>query len=572
MKRLIASAALSAVVWSAPQVRAVSATFSPSKDNTLFEESAALSNGAGPYLFAGTILNGPKRRAVMAFDLSSIPSGATINSASLTLSVSLSRGLTTLGLHRALQNWGEGDSNSGDPGGMGTAAQTNDATWSHTFYDSASWSNAGGDYASTATTTSPAPFFGTFTISSTPQLVADLQGWLSSPATNFGWFLIGNESAAGNAVRLDSSENSDVSVRPRLTIDYSVAAPASQYAADADANWDNSSAWTGGVPNAPDTLVTLGSVITAPRTITLDTARTVGAIGFDSTHRYTIAGAGSLTLDGSSCAITVSSGSHSIDVPLILTRNTVMDVTAAASVLSLSAAPAMAAETRLTKTGPGTLQVKHIRGDELQINNGAVKVHSDGTDAGTSRIVSLSVSGGGKLDLADNDLVLGEGGSISAQSVRQMLVDALLTSSAATGARGLGYADNAVLNLTMFSGQTVDAGNVLVKYTYLGDADLNGQVDVADLGSLASAWQTSALWTSGDFDYSGFVDVADLGMLASDWQAGVGSPLGPTLQEALASLGLPSASVPEPAEIGWLLAIIVLKCRRHRRRVRATAS
>jgi hypothetical protein len=91
---------------------------------------------------------------------------------------------------------------------------------------------------------------------------------------------------------------------------------------------------------------------------------------------------------------------------------------------------------------------------------------------------------------------------------------------------------------------------------------------VADLGKLASNWQTSAVWTGGDFDYSGFVDVADLGMLASNWQAGVGSPLAPTPAEALASFGLPAA-VPEPAS-GVIAAAAQVALRR-RRRPRAPA-
>jgi hypothetical protein len=88
---------------------------------------------------------------------------------------------------------------------------------------------------------------------------------------------------------------------------------------------------------------------------------------------------------------------------------------------------------------------------------------------------------------------------------------------------------------------------VPVRYTYPGDANLRGQVDIADLGRLAAAWQTSADWVNGDFDYSGFVDISDLGILATNWQAGVGSPLGPSLDEALASVGLSGTSVTEPA-------------------------
>jgi hypothetical protein len=110
-----------------------------------------------------------------------------------------------------------------------------------------------------------------------------------------------------------------------------------------------------------------------------------------------------------------------------------------------------------------------------------------------------------------------------------------------------------VLAKTSFGGQTVDASSILIKYTYAGDANLDGQVDITDLGNLATAWQTAGPWTSGDFDYNNFVDITDLGMLATNWQQGVGSPLrpgAPSLSEALASLGLPSNAVPEPASVG----------------------
>jgi hypothetical protein len=116
-----------------------------------------------------------------------------------------------------------------------------------------------------------------------------------------------------------------------------------------------------------------------------------------------------------------------------------------------------------------------------------------------------------------------------------------------------------------FRGQEVPGSYQIVKYTYYGDADLDGKVDIADLGRLASNWQLGGVWSSGDFDYNGTVDVNDLGLLAGNWQAGVGNPLGPSFQDALSSMGLPSASVPEPASVGLVLAA-ALKC--HRRRGR----
>jgi hypothetical protein len=62
-----------------------------------------------------------------------------------------------------------------------------------------------------------------------------------------------------------------------------------------------------------------------------------------------------------------------------------------------------------------------------------------------------------------------------------------------------------------------------------GDADRDRDVDVNDLGILASNWQQSPRsFSQGDFDYSGTVDVNDLGILASHWQQQLAAPSAPT--------------------------------------------
>jgi autotransporter-associated beta strand protein len=176
--------------------------------------------------------------------------------------------------------------------------------------------------------------------------------------------------------------------------------------------------------------------------------------------------------------------------------------------------------------------------------------------------------GGGASAFADiqaGNLVLDyNGGSSVGSTVQGILTagyaltdkfsDGQIRSTTDTAAIGLGWKDDSV------------AKQVLVKRTWYGDADLNGLVDVADLGILASNWQTSQIWIGGDFDYSGMVDVNDLGLLASNWQAGVGAPLGAgSLAEALASLGLPSASVPEPAMLGVTMVGALGALRRRRK-------
>jgi hypothetical protein len=149
--------------------------------------------------------------------------------------------------------------------------------------------------------------------------------------------------------------------------------------------------------------------------------------------------------------------------------------------------------------------------------------------------------------------------------VREHLRTGRLTSSSADAQHRIGYADNATMHLTNFEGQTVGDNAVLLKFTYAGDTNLDGDVDANDLGQLALSWQHSGTWANGDLNYDGFVDISDLYLLASTWQLGVNNPLpGSSLGAALASFGLP-AVVPEPGALSLLgLCGATLLARRRR--------
>ena len=202
-------------------------TLEPIRDNTLIESSTgSLSNGAGSHIFAGRTgqASGSVRRALLAFDISSnIPTGSTIDSVSLTLRASrtASSALQAVVLRKVLSDWGEGGSKAARGEGEGAAATPGEATWVHRFFDSTLWSSAGGDFSSTPSASRSVGGIGTYTWSSA-QMIADVQAWVDSPASNFGWLLKGkgDELQSRTSKRFDSRENPTEANRPKLTIQF----------------------------------------------------------------------------------------------------------------------------------------------------------------------------------------------------------------------------------------------------------------------------------------------------------------------------------------------------------------
>ncbi|MFM9959227.1 MAG: DNRLRE domain-containing protein [Phycisphaerales bacterium] len=201
-------------------------------DNTLYEESGGgLSNALGPNIFAGQTRFAGPRRAVIEFDVSSIPSNATIVSATMTLN--LTRAISDGNIqtaHRVLAGWGEGTSSSGpdefaNPGGSGELSTTGDATWVHRFFSGTNWTTPGGDFAPTASASAVVDSFtGPYNWTG-PGMAADVQGWIADASTNHGWLILGTEGAGQNAKRYASRENTNPALRPVLTVTYTVPPP-----------------------------------------------------------------------------------------------------------------------------------------------------------------------------------------------------------------------------------------------------------------------------------------------------------------------------------------------------------
>ena len=103
--------------------------------------------------------------------------------------------------------------------------------------------------------------------------------------------------------------------------------------------------------------------------------------------------------------------------------------------------------------------------------------------------------------------------------------------------------------------------DILVKYTYYGDANLDGKVDGSDYSRIDSSYvmeQTSHTsvsgWFNGDFNYDGVVNGSDYTLIDNAFNT-QGAQLSdelatPTYLIAGGTLGV--SSVPEPTTLGLL--------------------
>lgn len=194
-----------------------------SKDNTLYENAnGSISSGCGEFMYVGRTNNGSLRRGILQFDVAgSLPPGATVVSASLKLRVTRTQADSqTIAVHRLLAGWGEGSSTpSTSGGGSGGPAADGDATWLHTFFDTATWASPGGDFASEASAEKAVAGEASWRWSS-DQMVTDVQGWLDDPESNYGWILVGNESTNQTTKKFASRENGNEDHHPVLTVEF----------------------------------------------------------------------------------------------------------------------------------------------------------------------------------------------------------------------------------------------------------------------------------------------------------------------------------------------------------------
>jgi autotransporter-associated beta strand protein len=201
---------------------------------------------------------------------------------------------------------------------------------------------------------------------------------------------------------------------------------------------------------------------------------------------------------------------------------------------------------------PGTTPTTRTLGSVSVGSSGAVTVTLSSVDftPATLEPTSLTIAVGGTVDLKDNILVAPGASTDALNLIIGATTGHVITTDAPLA---VGYGD-------------AGGGNFKMRATLLGDSDLDGKVNVADLANLAGNFGQSAgmLWINGDFDYNGNVNVADLADLAGNFgktlAGGTGIGGG-----AAAPAAISAAAVPEPASIGVLsIALLGLASRRRR--------
>ena len=170
-------------------------------------------------------------------------------------------------------------------------------------------------------------------------------------------------------------------------------------------NWVDASNWSAGIPNAVGAKANFLDYPTAPVTITLNQAVTVGSIVFGNAYSYTVSGANALTFDttGANATITSSQSDHAISAPIVLNKS--LDVTTAAD-KTLTLSGNISGAGGLNATGSGTLLLSgnNTFGGPVGVNAGTLKLSGGNAIANT---VAVTVASGTTLDVNGTDETVG---------------------------------------------------------------------------------------------------------------------------------------------------------------------
>jgi fibronectin-binding autotransporter adhesin len=201
----------------------------------------------------------------------------------------------------------------------------------------------------------------------------------------------------------------------------------------------------------------------------------------------------------------------------------------------------------------------------LNVSSGASVNIKPATSTSTRTVLvtsGLSLATTGKIDLSNNDMIIHNGnlGSVSAtgsianeiqtgyNAGKWNAASGITSSTAATKTlTALGYAPGG----NTFDGMSTTSTDVLVKYTYYGDANLDGKVDGSDYSRIDNgALNHLTGWYNGDFNYDGVINGSDYTLIDNAYNT-QGASLAASIAAPTAQV-VGGSSVPEPASLALL--------------------
>ncbi len=219
------------------------------------------------------------------------------------------------------------------------------------------------------------------------------------------------------------------------------------------------------------------------------------------------------------------------------------------------------------------LTAKNLTQGAFVTVDGRLNVRANGGNTGISYLNDLSLGASGVLDLNDNDLVVNYSGATPFADLQGLVLSGYsagpdstktgiisTTSQNSGGATVLALFDNALAGFPQWppgSGNSIAAGSIVGKYTYIGDTNFDGQVTPQDYtaidANLGTIVDPGVAWFYGDTNFDGNIDATDYTGIDAALGLGQGNPLH-------------VQAVPEPALLSVSgIAAAMLFARRRRR-------
>ncbi len=308
-------------------------------------------------------------------------------------------------------------------------------------------------------------------------------------------------------------------------------------------------AGAGGVINLGNAVLTVGS---------LNTNTTYAGSTSGSNGSIVKQGTGTLTLTGAlnhAGATNVSAGKLALSTNLVLTSSIAITSTGTMQLTPLKTR--VIATQTLVVAGTGKLDLTN---NKLIHKGGAgvIGTWNGSSYTGTTQLIQLGYHGGDFLGT----------------------VGIITTESNATGGNTLtniGIAKNSDLGYATFAGQSVNSTDVIVMYTYNGDANLDGLINGDDYFQIDSGFPAHLTgWFNGDFNYDGVINGDDYFAIDSNFPAqgaafptseGAGGPTALPIEVDRSHVAGGLTAVPEPGAVALLAVSAASLLRRRRCRV-----